>query len=385
MTSMLSLFKPPAPSPQDQPHLSINREDSSIDESWIHYVEHHPDGIFFHHPRWFRTLEKENQQRVIRLVAKNSQGNLVGILPLIFTRGMPLGIGGALACRRLTSLPRTPYCGPLSDNQSVSNALLQKAININRAHTNTLLQIKSMNPHLGSTIPKLIPVRWRKTYVKYFPDPPHPLKFGNSRNNQRIKSTINRAQRINLTAIEATSKRELEIWYQLYVRTMQRHMIPSRSYAFFSTLWDQAYHSGYLKILLAQYQTPSQSLIVAGSIFLLFNKTVYYAFNGSNTSYSSLRSNDLILWTMLQKAHNLGYRIFDFGEVADTNEGLRKFKTKWYCEEKAIYHYYFPEPQAKKKKNKIVRKKSIPPQLILWQKLPPAITSFIGKYTNYFL
>ena len=44
------------------------------------------------------------------------------------TRGLPLGLGGASAGRRLSSLPRAPVAGPLGTNETVVQALVEAAL-----------------------------------------------------------------------------------------------------------------------------------------------------------------------------------------------------------------------------------------------------------------
>ena len=83
-----------------------------------------PGATPFHHSGWLAALERENGQRPLKLACEEPDGTLSGILPLMATSGLPFGVGGPSAGRRLSSLPRTPVAGPLGTDRTVLRALL---------------------------------------------------------------------------------------------------------------------------------------------------------------------------------------------------------------------------------------------------------------------
>ena len=123
--------------------------------------------------------------------------------------------------------------------------------------------------------------------------------------------------------------------------------------------------------------------MVAGSLFLLFNKQCYYAFNGSDRNFFVYRPNDCIIWTFLTHAQRNGFLSLDMGEVADENEGLRGFKLKWGVAEKEIYHYYHPAIDSLNTNNSAgFMKKKLKK---VWNVMPLVITNYIGRKVNHFL
>jgi hypothetical protein len=362
---------------------SVIEADKTADDAWGAYVFNHPDGDLFHHPAWYRALEKENGQTVIRLMCRDQQEAICGVFPLIKTNGMPFGLGGNLAAPRLSSLPRTPLCGPLSDNPAVTTLLIQKAMDIAQKNKNIRLQIKSMQPDLCASIPEVHPHHWRNSYIKFLPDKSDTLRFGNARNNARIQCSINKANSSGAVIRTATDKAELAVWHRLYVKTMQRHMIPARSFVFFSELWDNCFSHGYIKLILVDFSKDGRNRTIAGSLFLLFKEWSYYAFNGGDPEYFSLGPNDLIQWHFLRFAHENAIRLLDLGEVEEENEGLKLFKKKWGSEIKPIYHFYFPSISEPQEKGKTAYFKQL--ALPIWKYLPLAVTSAIGKQVNKYL
>jgi hypothetical protein len=360
--------------------LFVTIADAAVDSAWEKYVSGNPDAVLFHHPAWFKSLGKENDQDIIRLVCKDQSGKLVGVMPMIKTRGMPFGIGGVIASRRISCLPRTPFCGPVADSALATELLIKKAVQIAQSNKNCRLQIKSMNPNLSPENPEIPPFFWRNTYVKLIPDRSEKLRFGNPRNHGRVISSVHKAKSSGALVRISANKDDLAAWYCLYLKTMQRHMVPARSFRFFSELWDNCFPKEYLTLVVAEISCNNKRRMIAGSIFLLFNQWSYYAFNGSDPDYYALRPNDYIQWHFQKFAHERGFRSLDLGEVAEGNDGLRDFKKKWDCSLMPLYHYYYPLlPQRRaNKENELFPRMLLP----LWRNLPVSVTSLAGRYIN---
>ena len=82
-----------APGPEPRPCRVIQLE--AADQRWDAFVLAAPGATVFHHSGWLAALETEYGQRALKLACEEPDGTLSGILPLMVTRGLPLGIGGA--------------------------------------------------------------------------------------------------------------------------------------------------------------------------------------------------------------------------------------------------------------------------------------------------
>ena len=100
-----------------------------------------------------------------------------------------------------------------------------------------------------------------------------------------------------------------------------------------------------MRLLLAEQRQAGQTKLLAGSLFLMFGQTVFYAFNGRRQEDLSLRPNDAIHWQAIRDACTDGYRRYDLGEVTANNPGLAAFKHKWGAEQRWLYRYYYPAPR----------------------------------------
>ena len=71
--------------------------------------------------------------------------------------------------------------------------------------------------------------------------------------------------------------------------------------------------------------------LIATRIVLLFNKTVYDWYAGSNPLYNNKYANDFIVWNILEMYHNNGFKLFDFGGAGhpDKAYGVRTFKERF--------------------------------------------------------
>ena len=171
----------------------VSEETSEIDKEWISFIQERAECSIYYHPAWLRVLEEETNQKITKLVCRDNKEELVGILPLQNTKGMPFGIGGIPAIKRMSSLPRTPVGGLVAINDEVADILISKANEISNKNSKYRLQIKSFNGGLNERISVLSKYYWREFYFTDIPKYPEELRFGNSKNHTKIKWGVNKA------------------------------------------------------------------------------------------------------------------------------------------------------------------------------------------------
>jgi CelD/BcsL family acetyltransferase involved in cellulose biosynthesis len=319
--------------------LRVTETNPQTDPQWECFVEEHPNGSIYHHPAWLQALEREHGQKGIYLKSVDSNGRVLAILPMHYTRGLPFNLGGELTGRRLSSLPRTPVAGPLSIDPQATVALLQEAVRRASQEPETRLQIKTQGPELDGLVEGVVCQPWRLSYV---------LKLTPSNHRYSIKKAVNKAQRLGLYVRPAETEADLREWYILHLGTMRRNAVPARPYRFFANLWENLRPQGLMELLLAEHQKDGRKRILAGTIFLRLGRTVSCAFNGSRFADISLRPNDIMYWEAINDAYRRGFEFFDFGEVAEGNSDLARYKTKWGATPVRLYRYYYPDLPAPK-------------------------------------
>lgn len=359
-------------------NLRVVRTNPSVDLRWESFVLNHPEGSIYHHPAWLKALEREYGQESLYLACENDDGQIMGVLPLLYTRGLPFGLRKPLSGRRLASLPRTPVAGPLSNDSRATFALLQEAVRCVSGNPGVQLQIKMQDRDLDGLVNGLVCTPWRLSYRLELPTSPEPFRVKSSHSRASIKWAINKATKHGVCARLAETEEDLRAWYSLYLETMRQNFVPPRPYRFFVALWELLRPKGMMQLVLAEQGNGRRS-IIAGSVFLMFGQTVSYAFNGSRRDDLSLRPNDVIQWHAINQACENGYRYCDFGEVPEGREDLAKFKSKWGSEPIRLYRYYYPAFQnVRAVSNMDSNGYSVLLAQALWRRLPLSATSWLG-------
>ena len=315
--------------------------DPKTDPRWEAFVASHPQGSIYHHPAWIEVLTREYGRPSLCLACLDVDGQVQGILPLIETRGVPLA-GGGLAGRRLSSLPRTPVAGPLVRDDQAAAALLNTAIDWVHHHPGTRLQLRLASAACDGLVEGLTGDPWLPSYRLELPAQAASLRFGDARNHGRIKWALGAAARHGVVVRPAETRDDLARWYPLYLRTMQAHAAPTRSYRFFKAAWNLLRPRSLMQLLLAERTEGGRRELMAGSVFLMFGQTVFYAFNGCSDAGLRLRANDVIQWHAIHDACRAGFRRYDLGEVVESQTGLHEFKRKWGAETYRLYRYSYP-------------------------------------------
>jgi hypothetical protein len=368
------------------------------DQRWLEFVSHHPGALIYHHPSWLAVLEREYDQKCLGLACEDERGRLRAILPLFYSKGLPLRIGRRSTSSRYSSSPRTPVTGPLAVDDESMTAILRQAIDLVRGKAGLQLEIKSYEDGLSELVPELTCVSWGSTYIEQLPaeiessgwedfcenvrlprecgpcEDCKRLRFGNAKKQHRVNWAVNKAVKLGLRVREAESEVDVREWYRLYLDAMRHHSFPPRPERFFVDLWSTLHPQGQMKLLVAELVESGRSRMVAGSIFLRFGQTVFYAFTGCAHRDFHLHPHDILQLESIRDSCKSGYRWYDFGE-ATNHQGLAQFKGKWGTEARPLYHYYYPATDGglKSKASPFV---SLVRQS--WRSLPLRLTEMLG-------
>jgi hypothetical protein len=366
-----------------QTALRVLEVDFREDPRWNEFISAHPDALIYHHPGWLSALEAEYHQKCVSLACEDADGRFCAILPLFYTKGLPLNIGGMATGRRLSSLPRTPMAGPLSVSDQAATAIVEYAVALAASQRGVQLEIKTHVPDLEKSVESLSCTPWRATYVEELPPVVEGAGWEEFWENLRIPRTCvscegcrrlrfgnaKRQHRVNW------AEEDLARWYPLYLLAMRHNAVPPRSYRFFRALWSSLRSCGGMRLLLAEREQAGQTRTIAGSILLQFGQTVFYAFTGCAPGDFCLHPHDILQIEAIRGACRSGFRWYDFGEVTEDHEALAQFKTKWGGDPTPLFRYYYPTPKREisgreSKFGASARK--------LWRSLPPKATAVLG-------
>lgn len=213
--------------------LTTSEINPQLDPRWESFVRQHPDASIYHHPAWLAALHREYERRGVYLICEDSGGKVVGLFPLMYTRGLPFS-KGRLTEARLASLPRTPLGGPLTTDPRATALLLQEALKRVSGRQPVRLQIKAQKRDLVGLVNGIVEKPWRLTYLLHLPESQsEPFRISNSKNRAKINWSINKAATNGLRIRVAETENDLALWYCSYLETMRRNVVPPRSYRFF--------------------------------------------------------------------------------------------------------------------------------------------------------
>jgi hypothetical protein len=316
--------------------LRVVEADPQSDSRWEAFVESHPDALVFHHPAWLAALEEGYGYRPHHLACEDEAHNVVGILPLVYKRGVVTG-------RTFSSLPHSMAAGPLASNTASFALLVEGAIARARDRRGARLQVRMSQPGLDAIAPAMSGRPGVVIYALTLTDRSRELRFGDARNHGAIKRAVQKAENAGVEIRAAENDLELRAWYRLYVETMRTHGAVPHSYRFLDALWRLLRPYGLVELLLAEKRRSDERTLLAGSLYLRWGRsTVLFFLNGSQANALSLRPNDAIHWRAIHDAWRQGFREYNLGG-AEGNPGLARYKRKWGAE-RPLYRYYFPRP-----------------------------------------
>jgi CelD/BcsL family acetyltransferase involved in cellulose biosynthesis len=368
------------PSSSSAYNVRVITTDPQTDSRWAAFVLSHSNGSVYHHPAWLEALSKEYKQESMHLACESADGRFLAVMPLIYTRGLPFGLGGALTGSRLSSLPRTPLAGPLSNDQRATVAIIRAALEISRQRPDVRLQIKTHGSDLDGLVDGVLCSPWRNSYILTLPvNAGAPFRINDSQMRARVRWAVNKAAKLGVLVRPAATEGELREWYRLYLDTMRRNMVPPRAYRFFQALWSLLRPEGYMQLLIAEQSIGSHKTILAGSIFFMLGGTVSYAFNGSDRRYLSLRPNDAIQWQAINEACNSRRQFFDLGEVPEKHFELAHFKSKWGAKAIRMYRYRSSLPDEAESGSDYREGRIVSLAKKVWRQLPAKTTEHLGN------
>ena len=140
---------------------------------------------------------------------------------------------------------------------------------------------------------------------------------------------IKKGQKLNADIAEATRWEEWKAFHCLRAEHAKVHGYPAKSLEFMQGLFEILYPKNMAKLFIATYE----GAMVAGMLFLICQDTMVYYSGASDSKYSRLLANDLLMWHAIQwgKEHNIRTLNLEdtYSKKSSNLYGIHKFKEKW--------------------------------------------------------
>ncbi|HEC92579.1 MAG TPA: GNAT family N-acetyltransferase, partial [Candidatus Atribacteria bacterium] len=267
------------------------------------------DSHIFHTPEWKKVIERSFNLKPYYIIAKNSNGTIVGALPFFYVK--------KLTKKKLTSLPFSIYGGVIATDLNCINSLIQELFKLKETLSCDFVEIKQPPNNQYNILLEKNSLRGVQIRVdQYIPLKP-PIVLWNKL-KRSCYTAIKRAKKKGIIVKRINDKNYLNKIYNLEVLTRKRLGIPIPRFDYYLNLWKFLYPK-YLEIFVSEKDDD----ILSSDIFLKFRNTILGMHNASTIEGRRLGANTLMIWEAIKWGYQEGYKIFDFGSTPDiSKEGV---------------------------------------------------------------
>lgn len=333
--------------------LSVSQEINPAE--WDAYVESREEGTCYHLYDWKKVVEESFGHRGCYMAARDTDGRIRGILPLIHMKSLLFG-------NFLVSLPYFNYGGLLCDSSEAADALIaasrEEMIRQGSRHVE-LRHIPDLIDHLPS----------RRHKVTMILDLEPTVSEQWNAFNAKLRNQIRKAQKSGLT-VRIGGSELLDDFYGVFARNMRDLGTPVYDRRFFASILSAFPES--TRIFAVQFE----GRVVAAGYGIRFRDTLENPWASSLREYRNLCPNNLLYWEMIRHGIENGLRRFDFGR-STPGEGTFKFKEQWGAKPVQLnWHYLLSEGRELPDLSPKNRKFHLFIQL--WKKLPLPVANWLG-------
>jgi hypothetical protein len=320
-----------------QPHFLTRPSEEVIeidplkDPRWDTFIENHPFGWIVHLSGWKTVLESSfpHMKGHYFALTNGVTGEIRAALPVFEVNSWLLG-------KRLVSLPFATLCDPLVHQKEDIESLIERVIELSHRLRSSSIEIRTLNSYPLLQDRRLEDSRLFKHHYINLNKPLEELKM--TLHRKSVRQEIRRAEKSMLNLRIADTESDLHTFYNIYVKARKRLGLPAQPYGLFKSLWDAFHSTKQVRLLLAE----KQGHVIAGLIILTYKDRCSAEYLGSDIAYRDASPDHFLFWQAIQMAHREGFKIFDFGRTAVSNESLMVFKNRWGTEVADLPHFYHP-------------------------------------------
>jgi len=325
---------------------------TGLEEEWDRFAALQDGYTHFHRLRWRTVIERVFGHECVYLGARDDDGTLIGILPLVRVRSVVFG-------HYLISMPFVNYGGPLGTECGI-RALIDEATALARRDNVKLLEMRSKVP-----VDTSIPVSHRKiTVVLDLPRTPEELFKGFT---PKLRSQIRRPQKEGVTV--TFGRDQLDPFFSVFSRHMRDLGTPTQSLQFFREIANQFPEDCWIGCAYLDGKP------IAGGYGFRFGDEFEMTWASSLREYSREAPNMLVYLAFMERAVNEGVRLFNFGRCS-RGAGTHKFKMQWGGREEDLWWYGLSSTSGVTTPSPKDGRFRWGPRI--WQKLPTSVATKVG-------
>jgi FemAB-related protein (PEP-CTERM system-associated) len=324
---------------------------------WGTFVDQHPDATGYHLWAWKGIFERVFGHRTIYLMAERD-GVTSGVLPLVAFRSPLFG-------RFLVSLPFVNYGGVLATDESSANALVARAASLARELRAAHVELR----HRSRRFEGLTPKEHKVSMLLPLPSAADTLWAGLDR---KVRNQVRKAEKSGLVPDTAGAE-TLTDFYAVFAHNMRDLGTPVYSRRLFEEVLRAFPDRAHLVIIR---ETGGGRPVAAGFTWR-WRDTVEVPWASSLREFNAMSPNNLLYWTIIQRAIGDGASVLDFGR-STPGEGTFQFKRQWGAEPLPLCWEYdliqgdMPDHSPKNAKFSLA--------IDVWKRLPLAVTNLLGPH-----
>ncbi len=312
----------------------------SIDEEkWDNFVKEHPYGWICHLSGWKRTLNESFKHIKPYFILITENEAIKSAIPIYKVDSFITG-------KRLVSIPFATLSDPLVNTQEDMNAILNEIIKLKNRISTSYIEIRCLQSRFLNYNGDFLKDLTYKHHYLFLDKNIEEIK--KSFHRSCVRQRISRAEKSGLTIREGENYEDLRIFYDLYLLTRKRLLLPPQPFKFFIALWNNFWPGKRIQLLFAEKnRKPLASLLL-----FKFKKRVSAEYIGYDNTYNELSANHFLFWHAIRCAWSEGYEVFDFGRTSKRNGSLMDFKNRWGTNDIDLPIFYYPKNIGMKSCNK---------------------------------
>lgn len=304
-------------------------------DQWQSHVEGHSKSSIFHHRNWLELLHQEYGFE-IRIPAIVNDGQIRAAIPFLQTRSLRMK-------KKLISLPFTDYLQVLADDGQGLKTLCQLIREDCRGKADSVV-IRADEPVPG--------LDSDSQNVRHEVSTDVPMDQIESSFASSIKRNLHKGRRNQLEFHKRNDDGAIDEFYRLQVLTRKKLGVPVQSKSYFRRVSNQLIKTGLGFVGIV----TRQNVPIAAGVLLGFNGRLTYKYAASDPAALEYRPNDWLVFNSIRIASEEGYSVFDFGISDKSQDGLRRFKSKWGATETDVtYSYILGQPDIDGRPSRAVR------------------------------
>ena len=269
-----------------------------------------------------------------------------------------------LTGKRGVSLPFTDYCESIVKDQDSFNDAVEQIKDFGKQKNWDYIEWRGGNDFFKTISPSL-------SFYSHDVDLNSNEDELFSKLKGNTKRNIKKAQKKNIEIKLQNSLDSMKQFFKLNCMTRKKHGLPPQPFSFFKKLYRNVISKKKGFVALAY----SKKKVIAGAVFLHFNKKAVYKYGASDENFLNLRPNNLIMWEAIKHYAKEGYSNFSFGITEMENHGLLQFKRGWGGTESSINYYRYSVKDEEFIKDSFRAKTSYS----IFKRMPSPVLNLAGK------